>query len=99
MHFFIPGTPIHVPFQRVCPRKIKMCPSLKATVNSMFRKKLGTTVQQEIAQARIETAKRLLKETDLKIAQVASESGFGSVEYFCNCFAQACGCSPSEFRT
>ena len=70
-----------------------------STVNSMFRKKLGTTVQQEIAQARIETAKRLLKETDLKIAQVARESGFGSVEYFCNCFTHACGCSPSEFRT
>ena len=69
-----------------------------STVNSMFRKKLGTTVQQEIAQARIETAKQLLKETDLKIADVAHKSGFGSVEYFYNCFAHACGCSPSEFR-
>ena len=70
-----------------------------STVSSMFRKKLGTTVQQEIAQARIETAKRLLKETDLRITQIARKSGFGSVEYLCHCFAQTCGCSPSAFRT
>jgi len=69
-----------------------------STVNSMFRKKLGTTVQQEIALARIETAKRLLKETDLKITQIAHKSGFGSAEYLCHCFAQTCGCSPSAFR-
>lgn len=35
---------------------------------------------------------------DKSIAQVASESGFSSYSYFCKCFRQRFGMTPSEFR-
>ena len=35
---------------------------------------------------------------DKSIAQVASESGFSSYSYYCKCFRQRFGMTPSEFR-
>ena len=51
---------------------------------------LGTT--------QIETAMRLLSESDLKIESVASESGFASSRDFSRVFSAHKGCSPSDWR-
>ena len=69
-----------------------------STVNNAFRSKLNTTVQKEIAAARLEVARTLLIGTNLSIREIATRSGFASAEYFCRCFSQAYGCSPSDFK-
>ena len=47
---------------------------------------------------RLETAIRLLEETDKKITDIALESGFQSVRSFNNTFKRYTGVSPSEWR-
>jgi len=68
------------------------------TVNRTFRKVLNITVQKEIAAARMEEARRLLENTDLKTAQIAERSGFASATYFVHTFTQAHGISPISWR-
>lgn len=40
----------------------------------------------------------LTNNPDKSISQVADESGFGSYSYYCKCFRQRFGMTPSEFR-
>lgn len=47
---------------------------------------------------RIETALRLLDETDKKITDIALESGFQSVRNFNEAFRKKIGISPSEYK-
>ena len=47
---------------------------------------------------RMERAKTLLRETDIKIIDIAFECGFGSSQYFANTFKHAVGATPSEYR-
>ena len=48
---------------------------------------------------RLEYSTMLLSNNpDKSISQVADESGFGSYSYYCKCFRQRFGMTPSEFR-
>jgi AraC-like DNA-binding protein len=58
----------------------------------------SSTMTGQKNRLRIETARRLLKETDLSIAEIAEETGFNSPEYFSRCFKKMCGVSPDAFR-
>ena len=44
-------------------------------------------------------AQQLVKQTDKSIVQISSDCGFSSYSYFCKCFRQQYGMTPSEFRT
>ena len=70
----------------------------RTLVERVFREKLGTTVQRKIAEARIETAKRLLAETARPLADIAHASGFTSAGYFSRSFAAATGLAPTAWR-
>jgi AraC-like DNA-binding protein len=48
--------------------------------------------------ARIDEAKRLLGSTALPIKEVATLSGFSSLEYLSRAFAAATGLSPTAWR-
>lgn len=67
-------------------------------VDAMFRKKLGSSVQREIARFRLEEAQRLLAETSLDAAEIARRAGFASATYFTRAFTAACGVSPLTWR-
>lgn len=58
----------------------------------------GTTLELELRRARIAEAKRLLAETDLKLAAIASETGFPTHAYFTRVFRDEVGSTPSEWR-
>ena len=68
------------------------------TVGSTFRRKLGMSVQDMLARARLEEACRLL-ENGQSVTDVAQKSGFSSVQYFCRAFAAAHGMSPASWQT
>jgi len=46
----------------------------------------------------MEHAKKLLRETNLKMWQVAEESGFNDYHYFSKVFKKAEGMSPAQYR-
>ncbi len=70
----------------------------RTLVERVFHERLGTTVQRKIAEARIETAKRLLASTARPLADIARASGFSSAGYFSRSFAAATGLSPTAWR-
>ena len=70
----------------------------RTLVERVFREKLGTTVQRKIAEARIETAKRLLAETARPLTEIARDSGFSSAGYFSRTFSAATGLAPTAWR-
>ena len=70
----------------------------RTLVERVFREKVGATVQGKIAEARIETAKRLLAGTARPLADVARASGYSSAGYFSRTFAAATGLAPTAWR-
>lgn len=64
----------------------------------LFRKTCGLTIMESVLQHRLFHAKRLLLTTDLKILDIAMESGFGSASRFYEAFKNALGISPKEFQ-
>jgi transcriptional regulator GlxA family with amidase domain len=51
-----------------------------------------------ISNLRLNTAKKILIETDLPVYDIAAQCGFENVPYFCFTFKKETGTSPLEFR-
>lgn len=65
---------------------------------SLFKKELGLTVSKYILIRRIETAQRMLKETDHRESEISYTLGFSTQSYFCKCFKDQTGFTPHEYR-
>jgi len=65
---------------------------------ALFRREYGMSMGQYVVQHRCFHAQRLLLTTQRKVADIALESGFGSVSRFYEAFKAVCRCSPDEFR-
>ena len=63
-----------------------------------FKKHLSKTPKQFINEFRLEMARKLLLETNLSIAVVASEVGFPDHSYFSKKFKRLFGQLPTQFR-
>jgi AraC-like DNA-binding protein/quercetin dioxygenase-like cupin family protein len=64
----------------------------------VFKKVAGMTFIAHVNRVRITHALRLLRETDLTIAEIAARTGFSDQSYFDRRFRQAFGKSPREWR-
>ena len=64
----------------------------------IFKKETGVNLSRFVRMYRIEKAKELLENTNMKIVQICSETGFSNVSYFCKNFREYRGCSPEQFR-
>ena len=64
-----------------------------------FRKSVGRTILSEIQRIRLDHAKRMLRETDLPISQIAESSGYNSTSYLTQVFRKEIGVSPAKYRT
>jgi two-component system response regulator YesN len=65
---------------------------------NLFKKVIGENFNAYVAQYRIQKAKMLLANTDMKISEVAEAVGYADSNYFATAFKQADGLSPTEFR-
>lgn len=63
-----------------------------------FRKATGYTVLQYAQRLRLAHAKDLLMRTDLPVAQVGRDSGFGDTNHFIRTFREATGLPPLQYR-
>ncbi|HEX7056180.1 MAG TPA: response regulator [Bacilli bacterium] len=65
---------------------------------SLFKKQKGQTVKEYISEVRLEKAKELLSDADMKQYEVAARLGFADANYFTTFFKKMTGLSPSEYR-
>lgn len=64
----------------------------------LFKKEVGVSFKEYLNRVRMEKAKILLLETDLKIYEVAEKVGFHDSIYFSQAFKKCMGCSPAECK-
>ncbi|MBN1699017.1 MAG: helix-turn-helix transcriptional regulator [Spirochaetales bacterium] len=67
-------------------------------ITELMRNRYGRSCKQIINRIRITEAKRLLKETDRRITEIALEVGFNDISTFNRCFKQAEGMTPRQYR-
>lgn len=58
----------------------------------------GISFRALVEQSRFEIAAALLRETDLKVQEIATRLGYSSPGGFSRAFARWAGCAPSVFR-
>lgn len=63
-----------------------------------FKKATGLTFTEYLSRIRIEKAKELLLNPNVRISEVAFEAGFQSITHFNRTFQRVLGESPSEYR-
>jgi AraC-like DNA-binding protein len=66
--------------------------------NTIFKKAFGSTINDYIIQERILNAQRKLITSDKKIADIAFECGFNSINRFNAAFRKINNCTPREFK-
>ncbi|MBD0384817.1 response regulator transcription factor [Paenibacillus sedimenti] len=66
--------------------------------SAWFKRCTGRTLVQYIQEVRIEKAKQLLLETQLKNYEIAERVGFATQPYFIRVFKSSVGVSPNTFR-
>ena len=67
--------------------------------SAIFSQEMQQTFVEYITSKRMEKAKSLLRETDKRSAEIASEVGYKDSHYFSFVFRKTQGCSPREYRT
>jgi AraC-like DNA-binding protein len=65
---------------------------------TIFRRTIGMTINQSIIRHRLDTAQSMLIATDLPIASIAFDCGFGSLSRFYEAFKKRFRTSPAAFR-
>ena len=65
---------------------------------SLYKRATGLTIKQSITRHRLDTAQSMLIATDLPVASVAFDCGFGSLSSFYAAFEQRFRTSPAAFR-
>lgn len=69
-----------------------------AYLSYLFKQEMGVGFSNYLLDCRMDCAKSLLRDTNYKIKDVASESGFHDYHYFSKAFKKLNGCSPAEYR-
>ncbi len=68
-------------------------------LSKMYKSKFGVSIAQDIANVRMQEAKRLLlQEADMNINVIAEKTGFSTNIVFARAFKAAEGITPGEFR-
>ena len=59
---------------------------------------MGISFSEYLRNIRIEEAKKLLRNTDLKVFEIAMKVGFNDAGYFSKRFEDTVGMTPNEYR-
>jgi LacI family transcriptional regulator len=70
----------------------------RTVLDLRFKAALGRTTKAEVLRVQLETARRLLFESNLSLDTVARQSGFSSAKYMGDAFARVLGIRPGEYR-
>lgn len=67
-------------------------------LRKIFQDKMGMTIVEYITTVRMEKAKQLIGESNMKYADIACMIGLSDKEYFSKCFKKHFGIPPSEYE-
>jgi two-component system response regulator YesN len=67
-------------------------------LHQLFKKELQQTFLEYVTSYRVDIAKKLLQENNLKIYEIAEKIGYRSSAYFSQVFYKVTGFTPQEFR-
>ncbi|MCX8131216.1 MAG: response regulator transcription factor [Clostridia bacterium] len=67
-------------------------------LSQLFKQVVGESYIEYLTKVRINHAKRLLKETNLKAYEIAEKVGYTDSQYFSTCFKKVVGVSPTDYR-
>jgi two-component system response regulator YesN len=67
-------------------------------MGALFRAELGVSFTDQLIQIRINKAKELLHQSQLKLYEVAESVGYQNIGYFTSLFKRITGFSPKEYR-
>lgn len=66
--------------------------------SAMFSQEMQMTFVEYVTYKRMEKAKRLLQETDMRSSEIALATGYKNPHYFSFVFKRTQGCTPREYR-
>lgn len=66
--------------------------------SAVFSAETGETFRDYLSHTRIEQAKKLLRSTHLKCAEIAFQCGYNDPHYFSLMFRKNCGMTPQQYR-
>ncbi len=75
-----------------------LCGKTKEHISRSFRKYLGVTPSEYLAEIRLNYAENLLKNTNLSVLEVSMEAGFDNLSWFHRLFRERFGTSPKKYR-
>ncbi|MGB7160938.1 MAG: DNA-binding transcriptional regulator [Tepidisphaeraceae bacterium] len=81
------------------PDILRAVPVARRTLERKFQQVFGRSAVDEIRHRRINRAKRLLADTDMRLNAIAESCGFCSYTYLSHVFRKSVGVSPSAYRT
>lgn len=67
-------------------------------LSSMFSREKGIGINKYIKNVRMEKAKELLLETNMKIGDICKYIGYSNLSYFCKAFRNEYGVTPEKYR-
>lgn len=67
-------------------------------LSQLFKRETKVTFSQYLTELRMEEAKRLLQESNLKIYEIAEQVGYTDLQHFGQVFKKKTGATPKEFR-
>lgn len=77
---------------------LRVVPLSRRMLEHRFLKLVRRTPHAEIIRIRMERAARLLRETDLSLAEIANRAGFADANYLSVAFKKQMGVSPRAYR-
>lgn len=88
---------VHLSDEHLTAQAVLYALRLRGSRNRV-RRDLGVPLADYIRSCRLDAAKRLLKEGNLSIAQIAYEVGFSMPEAFTRMFVREVGLTPTAYR-
>lgn len=70
----------------------------RSRFHALFQEATGMTFVRYLTRLRVNTARRLLEETDLPLTEVSLASGFEQLAHFYRCFGELTGYPPGRYR-
>ena len=67
-------------------------------LSTIFRRETQYSINEYLNAVRLNHAKKLLRDTNLKVYEIAEKTGFSDAYYFSSVFKRNIGVTPSEYR-